>query len=67
LIEFLSGDAAQKIYAETNFEYPVKPGVALHPMVASWGEFKADKAYLSKIANERSTATKMVDQVAFNN
>ena len=67
LIEFLSGDAAQKIYAETNFEYPVKTGVPLHPLVASWGEFKADKAYLSKIANERTRATKMVDQVAFNN
>ncbi len=67
LIEFLSGDAAQKIYAETNFEYPVKPGVALHPMVASWGKFKADKAYLSKIAGQRGTATKLVDQVAFNN
>ncbi len=67
LIEFLSSDAAQKIYAETNFEYPVKPGVPLHPMVASWGKFKADKAYLSKIAGQRGTATKLVDQVAFNN
>ena len=67
LIEFLSGDAAQKIYAEANFEYPVKAGVSLHPMVASWGAFKADKAYLSKIANERTRASKLVDQVAFNN
>jgi iron(III) transport system substrate-binding protein len=67
LIEFLSGDTAQKIYAEGNFEYPVKAGVPLHPMVASWGEFKADKAYLSKIASERTTATKLVDLVAFNN
>ncbi len=67
LIEFLSGDTAQKIYAEANFEYPVKAGVPLHPMVASWGEFKADKAYLSKIASERTTATKLVDLVAFNN
>ena len=66
LIEFLSDDAAQKIYAESNFEYPVKAGVPLHPLVASWGKFKADKAYLSKIANERTKATKMVDQVAFN-
>ncbi len=67
LIEFLSDDAAQKIYAEQNFEYPVKAGVALHPLVASWGRFKADKAYLSKIANKRTTATKLVDKVAFNN
>lgn len=67
LIEFLSGDTAQKIYAEANFEYPVKQGVPLHPLVASWGKFKADKAYLSKIANARTMATKLVDQVAFNN
>ena len=67
LIEFLSGAAAQKIYAEANFEYPVKAGVPLHPVVASWGKFKADKAYLSKIAKERTLATKLLDLVAFNN
>ncbi len=67
LIEFLSGDGAQKIYAEANFEYPVKAGVALHPMVASWGTFKADKAFLSRIANQRVVASKLVDQVSFNN
>jgi len=67
LIEFLSSDQAQKIYAEANFEYPIKPGVALHPMVASWGTFKADKAYLSLIANQRMVASKLVDQVSFNN
>ncbi|MDA1098882.1 MAG: Fe(3+) ABC transporter substrate-binding protein [Proteobacteria bacterium] len=66
LIEFLSGDRAQRIYAETNFEYPVKAGVPLSPLVASWGEFKPDTAYLSKIANQRNTATKLLDQVAFN-
>ena len=29
LMEWLSSDEAQKIYAETNHEFPVKPGVAL--------------------------------------
>ena len=67
LIEFLTDDAAQKIYSEQNFEYPVKAGVAIHPLVASWGKFKADREFLAKIANQRSTATKLVDQVAFNN
>jgi iron(III) transport system substrate-binding protein len=66
LIEFLSNDAAQKIYAEQNFEYPVKAGVAIHPLVASWGTFKADKEFLAKIADQRTLATKLVDQVAFN-
>lgn len=66
LIEFLSGNTAQKIYAEGNFEYPVKVGVALHPLVASWGSFKADAAYLSKIAEQRALAAKIMDRVRFN-
>jgi len=67
LIEYLSGAAAQKIYAERNFEYPAKAGVALHPLVASWGTFKVDKAHLAKIAGERTRASRMMDRVSFNN
>jgi len=67
LIEFLSGDAAQKIYAERNFEYPVKAGVQLHPLVASWGTFKADTVHLDKVGAQRTEATKIMDRVGFNN
>jgi iron(III) transport system substrate-binding protein len=67
LIEFLSGDAAQKIYAEDNFEYPIKAGVKLHPIVAGWGKFKADETYLSKIAENRTKATRIMDRVRFDN
>ena len=42
LMEFLAGDTAQSMYAEVNYEYPVKPGVKPSELVASWGEFKAD-------------------------
>lgn len=67
LLEFLSGDYAQNIYAAQNFEYPVKPGVPLHPLVKSWGKFKADTIDLSKVAKFRTAASKLVDQVDFNN
>lgn len=67
LIEFLSSDFAQKMYAEQNFEYPVKAGVEVHPLVKSWGAFKADNANLAKIAGHRSAAAKMVDKTGFNN
>ena len=67
LIEFLSGDAAQKIYAEGNFEYPVKAGVARHPLVASWGSFKADSVPLSSVAEHRTKATRIMDRVRFDN
>ena len=67
LIEFLSGDAAQKIYAEDNFEYPIKAGVKLHPIVAGWGKFKAEETLLSKIAEHRTQATRILDKVRFDN
>ena len=65
LIEYLSGAAAQAIYAQRNFEYPVKPGVPLLPLVASWGDFKADSTLLSVIAEYRITASRIMDRVAF--
>ena len=41
-IEFLSSGNAQKVFAESNFEYPVKPGTpSLAPLLESWGSFKA--------------------------
>ena len=67
LIEFLSGEYAQKLYADQNYEYPLKTGVTTHPLVASWGKFKADTINLAEVANQRATASKLVDQVDYNN
>ncbi len=65
LMEFLSGDVAQQMYAEVNYEYPVKAGVAVSELVASWGKFKADTIALSEIAAQRGTALKLLDEVKF--
>jgi iron(III) transport system substrate-binding protein len=65
LLEFLSEDDAQKLYAEQNFEYPVKPDVAVDPLVASWGPFKADTIDLSEVAKHRAAASKLVDRVGY--
>lgn len=64
-MEWLSGDAAQKIYAETNHEYPVKPGVERSALVASWGEFTADTKTLAEIAAQRPAAVKIMETVNF--
>ena len=63
LLEFLSGDLAQKMYAEQNFEYPVKPGVPWSGLVESWGKFKADSIDMIKVARNRPTAIKIFDRV----
>jgi iron(III) transport system substrate-binding protein len=65
LMEYLTETKAQTMYAEDNYEYPVKPGVAPSALVASWGSFKADELPLSEIANLRKTAAKLVDKVGF--
>ncbi len=65
LMEYLVGNTAQTMYAEQNFEYPVNPNVQPSELVASWGDFKADKLPLSKIASLRKTAAQLVDKVGF--
>jgi iron(III) transport system substrate-binding protein len=64
-MEWLSGDEAQKIYAETNYEFPVKPGVERSELVKSWGEFTPDDKPLSEIAAQRPLAVKIMETVNF--
>lgn len=65
LIEFLTSDEAQELYGDVNFEYPVKPGLKVNEIVASWGELKADPLPLSEIAADRKQASEIVDKVGF--
>lgn len=65
LIEFLSSDAAQKIYAEKVNEYPIKPGVPAADIVASWGEFKADDLPLNDLGKYHEQALRIADQAGW--
>ena len=65
LMAWLSSDAAQKIYAEANHEFPVKAGVARSVLVQSWGEFTPDSLGLADIAKARSDAVKLIEGVDF--
>jgi iron(III) transport system substrate-binding protein len=65
LMEFLTGEKAQQMYAEVNYEYPVKEGVNRSELVASWGDFDADKLALEEIAENHSKAVKLLDEVKF--
>jgi iron(III) transport system substrate-binding protein len=65
LMEFLSGDEAQEMYAQLNGEFAVNPGIPLADAVAAWGEFIPDTAEMTEIAQYRTEASKMVDRVAY--
>ena len=66
LLEYLVSDAAQKIYAEANFEYPIKQGAQIDPLIAELGTLKVDGASLTEVARHRDTASQLVDRVGFN-
>ena len=66
LLEFLVSEPAQNMYAQANYEHPVRKGVALDPVVAaSIGELKIDPLPLTEIAKHRKQASALVDKVGF--
>ncbi|EJM97832.1 ABC-type Fe3+ transport system, periplasmic component [Phyllobacterium sp. YR531] len=67
LLEYLVSDEAQKIYAEANFEYPVKAGVKADPIIASFGELKIDPTPLTEVVSHRKEASELVDKAGFDN
>lgn len=67
LLEYLVSEQAQHLYANANYEYPVRKGVKLDPVVASFGELVVDPLPLSEIAKHRKQASELVDKVGFDN
>ena len=65
LMAYLSGNEAQQMYAEVNYEYPVNVNVKPSALVASWGTFKSDALPLSEIAKHHKEAIKLLDEVKF--
>jgi ABC-type Fe3+ transport system, periplasmic component len=66
-LEYLVSDEAQQIYAKANFEYPVKAGAQIDPIIASFGELKIDNKSLAEIVSHRREASALVDKVGFDN
>lgn len=67
LLEYLVSDEAQKIYAEANYEYPVKAGVAADPIISALGELKINSTPLTEVVSFRKQASELVDKVGFDN
>jgi len=66
LLEFLSGAEAQYLYAEKNFEFPVRPGTERSALIEEYmGEFKEDDLSLTEIGSHVPAASRLVDEVGF--
>ncbi|MEE2744751.1 MAG: extracellular solute-binding protein [Bdellovibrionota bacterium] len=74
LIEFLTNDLAQHMYAGVNHEYPLKKGVALSGIVRSFGKgqhgvkeglFKRDDKTLMVLARLRNKSIEIMNKAGF--
>jgi iron(III) transport system substrate-binding protein len=65
LLEFLTGAEAQRLFAEGNQEYPVRPGVPVSEVLRSWGDFQADTADLLRLGELNAQAVMLFDRAGW--
>jgi len=65
LMEFLSSNDAQTLYADVNNEYPINPNTPWSELTLSWGTFKHDPLALAELAPKIPEASKLVDIVGY--
>jgi len=64
-LEWLSSDKAQKIFADSNMEFPVNPAITPDPIVQAWGTFKQDPINVSIYGKRQIEAVKMLDIIGY--
>jgi iron(III) transport system substrate-binding protein len=65
LMAFMTTPEAQRVFADVNYEYPVRQGIEINPLVKSFGELKADPMLVADVAKARAKASELVDKVGF--
>ena len=60
LLEFLVKDDIQQWYAEKNYEYPIKSGLAYSKSLRNLGQFKADNLSLDLLGDFNPTAVRLM-------
>ncbi len=65
LIEWLSSETAQGLYASADKEYPVKEGIDESELLRSWGSFKKDDINVQKFGELQTQAIQMMDKAGY--
>ncbi|WP_075186059.1 Fe(3+) ABC transporter substrate-binding protein [Teredinibacter haidensis] len=65
LIDFMLSVEAQRWYADTNFEYPVRTNVATNSVLKSFGDFKSEQIPLEKVGELNGAAVKLMDRAGW--
>lgn len=65
LLEWLSSEKAQNLYADENMEFPVNPAVKPHAAVAAWGGFKQNPINVSEAGKLQAKAVMLMDRAGY--
>lgn len=65
LLEFLSSEKAQNLFADINMEYPANPAVKPDATVASWGDFKQNMMNIAAAGELQKSAVKLMDRAGY--
>ncbi|WP_201555880.1 extracellular solute-binding protein [Psychrobacter immobilis] len=65
LIEWLSSDEAQGLYASSDKEFPVKEGIDESDMLRSWGPFNKDDISVQKFGELQTQAIQLMDKAGY--
>lgn len=65
LLEFMATKEAQRFYADSNFEYPVRGDIPPSKLLAGFGAFKADSINLEQLGTLNSAAVKTMDKAGW--
>src|SRR5690606_16329574 len=64
-LEYLASKQAQEYFSKGNYEFPVVGGVALHPVIAGWAEFKEDQINAAVFGRNNEAALKLMDRAGW--
>jgi iron(III) transport system substrate-binding protein len=65
LLEFLSGLAAQQMFADTSLEFPANPRAEVNAIVKAWGPFKQDDLNVAAAGEFQAAATRLADRAGY--
>ncbi len=66
LLEWMTTEEAQGVFAGVNQEYPANPQVAPSKEVAAWGSFKADSIPVEVAGKRQAEAIRLMDRAGWN-
>ena len=65
LLEYLSSETAQNLYASANKEFPVLMSAKAHESIQEWGDFNEDNINVSKLGSLQKQAVLLAQEVGY--